>query len=168
MFYDIVSKPNDFWVLVAAQEGKLDVLKFLESKGADLSTPDNDGTPRSIQFFIFLWMTWFQVMLWVYFAAKNGHLHCVRWLIEKGVNLDQTDDAGRSAGLKLDSRFDTWFSWVWAASFKGHVDCVKVLIDNGADFSIANNNGFIPGGYSMILFQNQMICEFWLQLKRES
>ena len=107
-------------------------------------------------------------MLWVQWAAYNGHLHCVRWFIEKGVHLNQTDDEGRSAGLKLHSRFDTWFSWVWTASLNGHVDCVKVLVDNGADFSIANNNGATPGGCSMILFQNQMIFEFWLQLKRES
>ena len=54
MFYDIVSKWNDFWVLVAAEKGNLDVLEFLESKGADLSTPTNSGkTTRNIQFFIF-------------------------------------------------------------------------------------------------------------------
>ena len=65
-----VEAPNKYGVtplIMAAQNGHIEVVRFLEAQGAKVDTPANDGcTP-------------------LYFAAQNGHLEVVRFLVDRKV-----------------------------------------------------------------------------------
>ena len=115
-----------------------------------------------VRYFSFNFNPMFQLTSWVYEAARNGRVDCVRWFIEKGVNLDQIDNKGRTPGSNPHWLFDSWWIWVWTASFNGHVDCVKVLVENGADFSIASKSGATPGTFYMIFSLEW--DEFWVHI----
>jgi hypothetical protein len=54
----------------------------------------------------------------LYFAAQNGHVDCVRLLIEGRADVNQTDVRG--------------YSPLYMAALMGHVDIVRLLIDSGA------------------------------------
>ena len=82
---------------MAAQNGHLEVVRFLVESGAnkDQGTTDDGVTP-------------------LYIAAQNGHLEVVRFLVESGANKDQGNGAtplfiaAHRGTLKL----DFWFSLV--------------------------------------------------------
>ena len=99
---------------------------------------------------------------WVHCAADEGHLHCVRWFIEQGVNLDDADNEGRTAGSNPHWICDSWWFWVWSAAFNGDLACVKELVENGADFSIASKSGATPGTFYMIFSLEW--DEFWVHI----
>ena len=60
-------------------------------------------------------------------AAKGGHLEIVKYLLEKGGNINDKDDKCRTALIY--------------ASSGGCLEIIKYLIEKGADVNIKNNNG---------------------------
>ena len=61
-------------------------------------------------------------------AVFNGHLECVKLLIQAGADLNVQDENGRTT--------------LMFAAAKGHVDCVKLLTEAGADLDIWHEYGF--------------------------
>jgi ankyrin repeat protein len=63
---------------IAAEKGRLDVLTYLVNLGADVNAVTNEGilpeyTPLAL-------------------AAKNGHMECAKFLVEKGANIKGMPD----------------------------------------------------------------------------
>jgi ankyrin repeat protein len=61
------------------------------------------------------------------FAATNGHLETVRYLLDKGANINLQDKLGRTALI--------------LATSENLEAVVKLLLDKGADAKIANSSG---------------------------
>ena len=60
-------------------------------------------------------------------AAMNGHLKCVRVLLEKGVDINITNNNGLT-------------SFHYAAGHK-HLNIIEVLLESGIDMNIKDNDG---------------------------
>lgn len=76
----------------------------------------------------------------VHLAAKMGHTGMLQAMIEKGVNINLTQDAPGDAGATA----------LHFACAHGHEDVVKLLIDAGADDTLANLNGETPAHYVVL------------------
>lgn len=63
-------------------------------------------------------------------AAHNGHLMTVKFLVEKGADVNAVDMGDNSA-----------LHW---AAMRGHVEIVKYLLDQGADKTIRNKQEKLP------------------------
>ena len=61
-------------------------------------------------------------------AAKDGHLDCVKTLMEKGANVNTTDESGRTALMR--------------AAKNGHLDIAEHLLTAGAEVNLANMIGY--------------------------
>ncbi|TAL40247.1 MAG: ankyrin repeat domain-containing protein [Alphaproteobacteria bacterium] len=96
----------------AAQEGKLDAVKFLMDNGAKLGVEANDGLSPLIA------------------AAFNGHGEVVDYLLSKGADVNETDKR-QICGY-------TALSW---AAYHGHAEAAKHLLERGADTSLKNIDG---------------------------
>ena len=80
---------------------------------------------------------------WLHVAAKNGHLEIVKYLIEKGIDIDARGGTFDASALNL-------------AAGAGHFGIVKYLIEVGTelDVSLAKRNplfGAIYGGHKEIV-----------------
>ena len=81
----------------------------------------------------------------LYTAAQEGKIEAVRFLLDRGANIDAKSDSP-----------DDWTALHIAAS-NGKNDVVRLLIDRGADPSIASKKGKIPlkvaqeKGYTIIV-----------------
>ena len=64
----------------AAQNGSLDIIKFLVEHGADISAQDYEQS-RSV----------------IHFAAENGDIECIKYLTEHGADLQDKDANGATA-----------------------------------------------------------------------
>ena len=64
----------------AAQNGNLDIIKFLVEHGADISAQDYEQS-RSV----------------IHFAAENGDIECIKYLTDNGANLQDRDVNGATA-----------------------------------------------------------------------
>ncbi|XRB24347.1 ankyrin repeat domain-containing protein [Pseudoscourfieldia marina] len=64
----------------------------------------------------------------LHYAARAGHVECVRLLIASACNVNATTRAGGSTALHR-------------AAFTGHIEVVSLLLDAGADASIRNTDG---------------------------
>jgi len=60
-------------------------------------------------------------------AVEWWKLDAVKYLVEYGVNIDETDNKGKTA-LRY-------------AAVSGNLDIVKYLVDNGADVNAKDNDG---------------------------
>ena len=100
---------------IAAQNGHLEVVRFLVESGAnkDQGTADDGATP-------------------LYIAAQNGHLEVVRFLLESGANKDQgTADDGATP--------------LYIAAQNGHLEVVRFLVQSGANKDqCTTDNGVTP------------------------
>ncbi len=91
-------------------------------------------------------------------AAKEGHIDCVEFLIQNGAQLDLKDEHGWTAlhhatyggHLEVMKRLveagqdvNQGGSWkrtpLMEAARKGHTDCVQYLIQNGAQLDLKDN-----------------------------
>eukprot|EP00798_Chlamydomonas_sp_ICE-L_P019744 gene19744-biopygen28568 len=63
----------------------------------------------------------------LHWAAQEGHVECVRYLLSIGVEVDKTD-LGGSTPLQV-------------AASNGHVECIKALLDSGAELNAQDNGG---------------------------
>ncbi|MCR2048833.1 ankyrin repeat domain-containing protein [Acetatifactor muris] len=70
----------------------------------------------------------------IHLAAENGHTTMLKVMLEKGVNVNLTEDAPAEAGT----------SPLHLACANGHVDVVKLLMDAGADDTVKTINGETP------------------------
>ncbi|WP_242218456.1 ankyrin repeat domain-containing protein [Bacillus cereus group sp. BfR-BA-01380] len=80
---------------------------------------------------------------WLHVAAKNGHLEIVKYLIEKGIDIDARGGTFDASALNL-------------AAGAGHLGIVKYLIEVGTelDVSLAKRNplfGAIYGGHKEVV-----------------
>ena len=63
-------------------------------------------------------------------AANNGHIEVVQFLIKQHADINACDNEGRSC--------------LWTAAFNGHTDVVRALVSAGADVHLQTNDGFSP------------------------
>ena len=107
-------------LIVAARDGKLDVVKYLlryEANSEGRGTIKING--EVIEDCTALWV-----------AAAKGHFDVVRLLIEQNA--------------EVDCRTSTNSTPLRAAVFHGHLDIVRCLVENGADVNSRTNFGSTP------------------------
>ena len=107
-------------LIVAARDGKLDVVKYLlryEANSEGRGTIKSDG--EVIENCTALWV-----------AAAKGHFDVVRLLIKQNAEVD-----GRTSSNSTPLR---------AAALHGHLDIVRCLVENGADVNARNNFNSTP------------------------
>lgn len=112
---------------LATKNGRLEMVKFLVDKGANVNHGAINGTAP--------------LML----AATNGHLDVVKFLVDKGADVNAKDHKG---GTPL-----------MAAAREGHLDMVKFLVEKGADVNARGNDGETP----LTLATKQDVVEFLKQ-----
>jgi len=97
----------------ATQKGDLAKVKALVQKSPNSvkTTNKNDDTPLHI-------------------AADEGHFEIVRFLIEKGADVNSINSSLRNPVL--------------LAGYKGHIEVVKFLLDNGVKFDYVDDRGYTP------------------------
>lgn len=97
----------------ACKVGNKDYAAFLLARGAVITNED-DSSRTSL-----------------FYAARGGHLHIVRWLTDElGIPVNARDSDNRTA--------------VFYASEEGKIDVVAELISKGADVSVADFEGETP------------------------
>jgi len=105
--------PNRTPLMIAAEEGKENLVKLLVEYGADVNAKDHYGDTA--------------LML----AANAGHLNVVEFLVEHGANVNAVAAGYIYAGSTA----------LIYASEKGQVNVVKYLIKHGANINAKNKNG---------------------------
>lgn len=76
----------------------------------------------------------------LHLAAERGHTAMLQVMIEKGVNVNLTQDAPGDAGATA----------LHCACAFGHIDAVKLLMDAGADDTLKNLKGETPAHYAVM------------------
>lgn len=133
---DIIDSDECWSLLCAAQGGHLDIVKYLDDNGADLSV--RDYRP-------------------MFYAAMNGHLDVVRYLYEKtkttvGDQLVPAEEAckfGHTEVVKFLIENGTTIEeygreLASIASQKGNLELVKYLIEKDTEHEISDNNFILP------------------------
>ena len=130
----------------AAQNGSLDIIKFLVEHGADISAQDYEQS-RSV----------------IHFAAENGDIECIKYLTEHGADLLDKDANGATAfhyavmanNLEAVKYFVTkkldytakdnrgWSAMHYAAN-GGALDVMKYLIAKGLNINELNTRKRTP------------------------
>ncbi|KAG1714864.1 Death-associated protein kinase 1 [Nymphon striatum] len=83
---DMTNKHGESAVHIAAGVGHLDILKFLQSKGADINLLDNNGD---------------STICW---AARQGHSHIIKYLVSEDVSVHTRNKADETA-LHIAARY---------------------------------------------------------------
>lgn len=76
----------------------------------------------------------------VHLAANQGHMGMLKVMIEKGVDINLTQDEPAEAGTTA----------LHCACAQGHADVVKLLIDAGADDTLKNLKGETPAHFAVM------------------
>ena len=76
----------------------------------------------------------------VHLAAEYGHTGMLRVMIEKGVDINLTQDAPGETGITA----------LHCACAQGYTDVAKLLIDAGADDTLKNLNGETPAHFAVM------------------
>lgn len=97
-------------------------------------------------------------------AAKSGNIYYMKWMLDRGFDIHQTNDAGRNAlyfaahagqvevieWLVEEQGFDVNYAdmhgdrAVHAAAIEGRYDALEWLLENRAEAQITNNDGVSP------------------------
>ncbi|KAI8368706.1 hypothetical protein BD560DRAFT_447356 [Blakeslea trispora] len=87
---------------LVARQGHAELCRVLSQNNHDIDTPDkyNTWTP-------------------LFWAANDGHVECVRILINAGCKVNAKDENGKTA--------------LYYAAWEGHMDCVQLLLDAGCE-----------------------------------
>lgn len=87
---------------LAARQGHAELCRVLSQNTEDIDRPDkyNTWTP-------------------LFWAANDGHVECVRILINAGCTVNAKDENGKTA--------------LYYAAWEGHMDCVQLLLDAGCE-----------------------------------
>ncbi|WP_428047156.1 ankyrin repeat domain-containing protein [Candidatus Proelusimicrobium excrementi] len=139
-------KPNAHFAIMAAQEGKSEVLKLLISAGLDVNQKNDKGDDILLSAVFFGDLDSVKVLIEngaditferktetgssgpaLILASLSGHLPVVRYLAESGADLDIQNSFGETA--------------LMLAAAKGHYDVVDFLIQAGADINKQKNVG---------------------------
>lgn len=140
---------GEYPLIVASEEGHLDVVDLLLSNGANVHNKCSDGaSARNAS----------PLMV----ASRKGHFAVVELLLSKGANVHDKDKDGRSslflacingfldvvellvskgANARDRSRSDD-FDCLMATCYHGHTSIVKYLISNGANIHFKNGIGY--------------------------
>lgn len=133
-------------LMQAAYYGHLEVVKFLITKGANISTNTPFGTP-------------------LIYAVKGEHLEIVNFFLEKGVDVNFRGGAERETALRVGCAngnilivkallaagadptlqlSDSCPSILGEAAFLGHSEIVKLLLQTGSDVNTTCFMGWTP------------------------
>ncbi len=123
---------------LAAITGQIELVRLLVEKGADINNNAGSGTALE-------------------FAAENGHLNVVKYLLDNGAKSHQEDYALSCAidynqtdvvklllekGANADKKdFWTKFSLLMKAAREGNADIVKLLLKHGASVFVKTSDG---------------------------
>ncbi|XP_076070272.1 uncharacterized protein LOC143041969 [Mytilus galloprovincialis] len=137
---------GSFWgktpVMVAAQAGHLQIVRYLAEQGSILETRDKYGwTPLSL-------------------AAVRGHLEIVCYLVKEGVNLETKDQRGmtptmyaaerghleivkfmNAQGSDLQVKSQVGMTPLQFAAERGHLEIVQFLKEKGCDLETRSQRG---------------------------
>lgn len=121
-------------LVIASEDGKLDVVKLLASKGIHISVYDDAFIK----------------------ASMNGHLDIVKFLVKKGVNPDTCDgvramyEASENGHLDIvkylvkkgvHPNIESDYAFYLAVQY-GHLDIVRYFVSKGADVSVYDDADF--------------------------
>ena len=140
-FKESKGKNGNSCVLLAAQNGQLETVKWLIENGC--STIDETNNENNSCLLL---------------AAQNGHLETVKWLIENGCSTNEKNDLGDSClilaaqnghletvkwlieyGCSIHEKNTKGYSCLLCAARKGHLETVKLLIDHGCSINETTN-----------------------------
>ncbi|KAL4117231.1 hypothetical protein PRIC2_011223 [Phytophthora ramorum] len=135
-------------LLVASENGQLDVIRLLLDNGASINTAANEGGSP------------------LFVAAGQGHTEVVKLLIERGAASALTNNAGWSALMKaselgypaivkellrseagpemIDLQLPSGATALNIACEHGQFDVVRRLVNNGAALELADKEGYTP------------------------
>ncbi|WP_419418543.1 ankyrin repeat domain-containing protein [Legionella sp. D16C41] len=109
------SRDNVTLAFIAAQNGRVDVIKALAKEGADLNQAVVDGV---------------NVITLVFIAAQNGHVDVIKALVDAGADLNRAAVKGATPAFM--------------AAQEGYANVIEVLADAGADLNQAMVDGATP------------------------
>ncbi|MEM9569793.1 MAG: ankyrin repeat domain-containing protein [Bacteroidota bacterium] len=136
------NKYKDTALLLSAQQGHLDCLKFLRQQGADINARNENGYTalhwsakqdhaNCVKYLVKQGADIHAKNLGkktaLLLGAEKGHLEIVKYLVEQGADINATDKYGDNA-LILSVQL-------------GHQERVKFLVEKGADINIRDKNG---------------------------
>lgn len=108
---DFEGTPIGTGVMIGAWEGNIPMMELFAERGADFNKANAIGEHALLH------------------AAWKGHLHAVRWLVERGARLDRQ---GKQ-----------WAALHYAV-FAGHIEVARYLMRQGADINALSTNGSTP------------------------
>ena len=141
---DVNISNNEGWhaLMIASQEGQIDVVKHLIANGADVDTTNDEG--------------WTALMI----ASHQGYTEIVELLIANGADVNASEEKGRTAlmiasfigqteivkylivnGADVNASEEKGMTALIWASGKGQIEIVEFLIANGADVNATEENG---------------------------
>ncbi|XP_032286078.1 kinase D-interacting substrate of 220 kDa isoform X10 [Phoca vitulina] len=133
-------------LMIAAEQGNLEIVKELIKNGANCNLEDLDNWTALIS------------------ASKEGHVHIVEELLKCGVNLEHRDMGGwtalmwacykgrtevvelllsHGANPSVTGLQYSVYPVIWAAG-RGHADIVQLLLQNGAKVNCSDKYGTTP------------------------
>jgi ankyrin repeat protein len=98
---------------MAAENGYIDTVRFLQEKGANVQRVDMNGRSS------------------LFMAAQNGHIETVRFLSDSGTDVRMSTDEDGWTPLHM-------------ASWNGHLETVRFLVEKGIDAGAVAKNGWTP------------------------